>query len=181
MKKEYKGNGFTLIRTLQCKNLVNVQQCFTLIELLIAVAIVGVISVASVNLLFTTVLNRARQNSIQYASSDARNLIEIISKSIKQSTNVEASGSQLKITATTCRTLHLEGNSVLMATISTPSCVPPSASSGDLKMTDVDTIITSFVVAKIGDSISLLIAGNHKDAFGKHDFSYDTVITKRTN
>lgn len=43
MKKGLTTKGFTLIRTLLCKNLVNVQQGFTLIELLVVLSIMGIL------------------------------------------------------------------------------------------------------------------------------------------
>src|SRR3989344_6901315 len=113
---------------------------FTLIELLVAVAIIGVLSVVSVNLLFSTVLSRARQGSIQSSSEDVRNFISLLSKSVKESNKVDVvSATEIVTTGTICRTFHLEGTSILLAQDNSSGCVPPTASPGDPKITDENT------------------------------------------
>ncbi len=186
-KPEYKhrklcSKNMNIIPLLTTHNL-TLKKGFTLIELLIAVGIIGIISVVTVNLLFSTVLNRSRQNSIQYSSEDVRNFMELMSKNIKEANSVDLiSPTEIKITGYDCRTFHLEGTSVAMAVDTTsPVCTPPISNSTDPKITDKDTYVDVLNISKSGSTITVVISGKHKDSFGQHDFSYNTLITKRTN
>ncbi len=163
-----------------------IYKAFTLIELLIAVGIIGIISVVTVNLLFTTVLNRSRQNSIQYGSEDARNFMELISTNVRESTSpVQVNPTLLKTYGTTCRNFRLNTSNFAfeIAEDASGSCNPSLYN----RLSDENTTIYApggtipNIFSLNGSEVSIQISGNHKDPFGKHEFSYNTVVTQRIN
>lgn len=153
---------------------------FTLIELLIAASIIGVISVISVKLLFSTVLSRARQESIQTSNEDARMIMELIGKTTREAKRLTVdTPTELSTEGNVCRTFRLNGTDIEMAEDVTTDCFAPT--SGFAKLNGDSTVINSFSIVKNESEIELSLSGSTNDAFGKHDFSFDTVVVKRTS
>lgn len=172
---------------------------FTLIELLVAISIIGIVSVMSVNLLFTTVISRARQGSIQTTSEDVRNFINLLTQSVKEANTITLVGTteigtkQIKTSASgtdyICRTFKwsdwLGKKSIVYAEDNSVNCEPPTTGLSPIidSKTDLNdpyyTEITSLNISQNDQMITLILSGNHKDPFGQHDFSYNTNISRR--
>ena len=89
-----KLSGFTLIRTLLCKNLDKVQPGFTLIELLVVISIIGVlISLSFVGFLQARV--SARNSKRKADLEQIRSALELYRNDCKTYPNVVVSGSSL--------------------------------------------------------------------------------------
>lgn len=160
---------------------------FTLIELLVAAAIIGVISIVSVNLLYTTVLTRARQGSIKASSEDVRNIFEDLANSIRQSESASLVGStQVSIKKEiegvepdVCKTFRLNGNSIEYAEEVNDGCSYPI--SGFSIITDPNTFVNIFNITQTGNLFEITISGFHKDPFGEHEFNFQTSVVPRVS
>lgn len=153
---------------------------FTLIELLVAASLVGLVSVVSVKLLFSTVVSTARQQSIQVTSQDVQVLVDSLTKTLKESKRViVTSPSEISTEGSTCLTYRLVSHSIEMAEDTAAECVIPT--SGFTKLTSDNTYVDSFSITKSDYEISIAVSGHTKDPFGKHDFSYTTSVVKRTD
>jgi prepilin-type N-terminal cleavage/methylation domain-containing protein len=158
---------------------------FTLIELLVAASIMGIISIVSVKLLFSTVLGRARQNSILTSSEDVRNFVSKLTTAVKEADQINlVSSTELQIEGSTCYTFKMESSSLKYAADDTADCVPP----GTLEtVTDSSVEINSPggtipAIFEVDDSkVDLKLSGKTKDSFGNHEFSYETTVVKRTD
>jgi prepilin-type N-terminal cleavage/methylation domain-containing protein len=163
---------------------------FTLIELLVAASIMGIISTVSVKLLFSTVLGKARQNSIQISSDDIRNYVSKLSKAVKEADIIiPVSSSELQIKGNSCYTFKMESGSLKYASDSSSGCTPPSSletvtNTGDVIYKPGDVVNGKVIpsVFEVSDSkVDFKLSGKINDTFGKHDFSYNTIITKRSS
>lgn len=169
------------------KKVDNLINGFTLIELLVAAAIIGVISIVSVNLLYTTVLTRARQDSIKASSEDVRSIFGNLSESIIQSDTVKLVGSTEISTKKEvegadpdiCRTFKLNGTTVELAEDISDGCSYPT--SGFLVVTDPNTTVNVFDITETDNLFEITISGTHQDSFGEHDFNFNTSVIPRVS
>lgn len=153
---------------------------FTLIELLIAASLVGIVSIVSVKLLFTTVVGKARQESIQMASQDVQVFVDLLTSTVKQAKRVTlASPTEISTEGSVCRAFRLNGDSIEMAEDASSGCLAPTT--GFTKLTNENNYVESLVLTKNDYEVEISISGYTKDSFGKHEFSYDTTVVKRTD
>ena len=158
-------------------------QGFTLLELIIAIAIIGSLSVVSLQSLWDTLSSRSKQYSLENSSSALRNVINTLTEAIVTGNQVNVvSSSVIKITGTTCRTIQYDNStkSLVQATSDVPTCTPPTT--GFVPLTPVNITITSFTFAPVGpfpNFVTIVITGFTQDSLGKHDFNYTTTVTPR--
>lgn len=159
-------------------------QGFTLVELLVAIAIMGIISVVAVRSLYDIVSVRAKQQSIEISSDSFRTLTRLITKSVIESNNVDVPNNhELNITGNnSCETLRYDPStaSVLYAKVSMAPCTPPN--SGFTTLTDPDLVINNFSLTPTGTDIKVVsveIDGFYKNSLGDHPIKYSTTITPR--
>ena len=98
---------------------------FTLIELLVAIAAVGVLATVSVNLLYSTVLSRSRQNSIATSSNDIRGFISGLTKDIKEANLVDVKSAteiRFEVLDDLCKTYYLDDKSIKLAVNEISGC-----------------------------------------------------------
>ena len=164
-------------------NNLSIKKGFTLIELLIAASILGIISIVSVKLLFSTVLSRARQNSILTSSEDVRNFVSKLTTAVKEADNVNLiSSTELQTDGITCYTFKMESGTLKYASDDTADCVPPSSLEA---ITDSSVEIyepggsVPPIFAIDGSKVDLKLSGKTKDSFGNHEFFYETTVVQR--
>jgi prepilin-type N-terminal cleavage/methylation domain-containing protein len=156
---------------------------FTLIEVLVAAAIIGVLSVVSIQLLFDTISVKSKQQTLETSSDNAYVVIEQIAKSVKEakSINVTDSGAKIEIVGRlTCVNYRFNSvdNSVEKAVDSASVCIPTAYSSisqSDFKITN----LSFSPVGPLPSNISILLEGEVKGTMGEHPFSYQTNIYPR--
>jgi len=163
---------------------------FSLIELLIAMAIFSSLSLVSVHLLWGTVSTRTKQSSIEEANDNLRLLVGNLTKEIQGAKSVSLDNCTLdichtlKITGDICRTIWLDQTKHMIyeAKQSSP-CVPPAPSGGDPMSKEqiyIDTVnFSPPVVSGQSKIISIYIHGEFKDNFGNHPIEYETTVTPR--
>ncbi len=158
---------------------------FTLIELLIAAAIIGSISILSVQSLWDVVSTRSKQYSLETSSDSVRLILNTISLAIQSGATINIpSSTVLQITGTPCRTLRYNSATFALEQAVTPgaSCTPPTT--GYSALTPANIKISSFSLSPTGPFpkfVSINIAGTYKDSLGSHTFSYTTTVTPRVS
>jgi prepilin-type N-terminal cleavage/methylation domain-containing protein len=153
---------------------------FTLIELLVAASIMGIVSLISVKLLFSTVMGKARQGSVMVSSGDAQAFLESLSKTVKEAKRINVdSTTEISSEGTVCRTFRKSGEVIEMAEDTSTDCSAPSA--GFMQITSTNTHINNLNITKTDGVIDVAVSGYTEDYFGKHDFMYNTTIVKRTD
>lgn len=156
-------------------------QGLTLIELLIATAIMGIISLSSVRLLWGTLATRAKQHSIETSSDSSRFLISTITEAIQSSQSIGVSSpfsSSITIKGTPCRIIRLNGNIIEQAIDDNVACNPvtfkpmnqPEISLQNLKFSPQGTP---------PKAIKIEMSGVYKDSVTDHPFNYSTTVSVR--
>lgn len=162
----------------------NTQKGFTLVELLISIAILSGLAVVSTRLLWDTVSTRAKQYSIEQSSENFRLIISTVSNSIRSATTVEVPNAQtIEITGEPCRTFRYDATTQVLeqAIDSSPTCVPPT--SGFESMIQEQIALSSFSFSPVEtrpQSVIIETEGTYTDSLGSHPFSYSTTVTPRT-
>ena len=160
---------------------------FTLIELLVAIAAVGVLATVSVNLLYSTVLSRSRQNSIATSSNDIRGFISGLTKDIKEANLVDVKSAteiRFEVLDDLCKAYYLDDKSIKLAVNEISGCAPPDPDPGtDKSVTSPSTEVAVLEFSPVSsdpESVNVKISGQSKDSFGTHDFSFETAVVPRT-
>lgn len=161
------------------------KQGFTLVELLVSVAILGAISLVTVQMLWDTLTVRSKQVSIENSSDNFRLLISTLSRSVQSAQQVSVpNSSTLEIKGSPCRTIRLTGDgSIEEAVDSSVGCVPPSSSFR--KITKEGITITKFELLPEGSnlkSVTVAIQASFKDPLlpEPDEYSFQTTMVPRS-
>ncbi len=165
-------------------NFKNKYKGFTLVEILIAVAITGIISIISIQGLFDIISIRAKQQSIEESSENFRIIIRALSKAATESINIDIPNiNEIRITGEKeCQTIKYNSvnKSLEKALVSQNPCIPPD--SNFQTITNSEITITKFSLSPIGQNVKLIlleVEGYYKNSLGDHPIKYTTTITKR--
>lgn len=166
---------------------------FSLIELLVATAILGSISLVGVQFLWDTLTTRSKQYSIEGSADNFRLLVSTLTKAIQSAKSVsvpESSKIEIKsnieVTDEPCRTIRLNStDGVIEQAIddSLPTCTPPDDSQPFRPLTKEEINIQSLEFSPLGDSLQVVtikIEGTYKDNLGEHPISFNTTVAPRT-
>ena len=163
------------------------QKGFTLVELLIAIAIIGTISVISVQLLYDIVSIRAKQQTIEDSSDSFRIVSRLISKSIMEARyiSIQDTGTSVQIIQDeSCQTIsyNLENSSIRYKSTDSTSCANIASLTADDNITSNDLIITKFLLSQLDEKARVILfemEGYYKNSLGNHPINYTTTITRR--
>lgn len=152
---------------------------FTLLELVVALGIFGSIGIVIVGTLYTVLVIRSKQQSIETSSHAARAVLTTVTNAILVAKHVSVPSSDtVRITGEQCRTIRKNGSNLEQAVDISPTCTPPT--SGFVVFTPDGVSVTAFAVVMTGsDAVQISFSGTYIDAFGSHDFNYQTSATPR--
>lgn len=156
---------------------------FTLVELLVSVAILGLIAVISVQSLYDSLSIRSKQQMIEESSDSVRLMIRLITTAVVQGKKVEVSsdGKQIKIVGELFCTTIKPDESEKAILLSTVPCDPPTADNFE-NISGDNVEISTFIASPTGtdvDIVNLTIEGKSFDSMGEHKVKYQTSITPR--
>ena len=157
---------------------------FTLVELLVASAIMGLVGIVAVQLLYDSVSYRAKQRTIEDASEDLRQIARIITSAVVESQNISVvSPHEIRVvSSSSCHTFRYDSadNSVKLAKDPNYPCAPPDT--GFYDITSADMVVTDFNVYPVGDSVSFVtieIEGEYKNSVDSHSVRHTITATPR--
>jgi prepilin-type N-terminal cleavage/methylation domain-containing protein len=156
---------------------------FTLVELLVATAILGGIAAVSVQLLYNTVITRSSQYAIEDSVETIRGVTGLISSSIKSASSINIPNSTtIEIIGQPCRTIRLNTSTSQLeqALDNLASCTPPST--GFYSITSDQLEITSFdlsPVTNLPEVVNISIEGIHHGRLSDHPVSFKTSVVPR--
>lgn len=156
---------------------------FTLVELLVAVAILGIISTISVQMLYDGVTLRAKQYSLETSSESIRTFVKQISTSIIGSKNISISADHSKIYITgeeVCETYAFADQTIKYSNMTGDTCTPPESVVPYLLNEEITISDLSFFSE--GDPprvVNIYLEGVYKDSLGDHPIKYMTSVTPR--
>lgn len=165
----------------------NNQRGFTLIELMIAIAVMGVISIIAVRGLYDVVLMRAKQQTVEDTADSFRTITRTITKAVIESQNVYVpNNSEIRITGEkACQTYKFDASqkAILFYEIFPGPCTPPDpATSAAANITGNDIEITSLIFSPVNSASNVIvmqIEGVYKNSLGDHPIKYETTMTPR--
>jgi prepilin-type N-terminal cleavage/methylation domain-containing protein len=155
---------------------------FTLVELLVAIAIMSTIAVASTRLVFDAVSYRAKQYGVDESSEAVRSILSTLRQDVQSATGFPAVGSTLTVTGYKsdgtqyCTTTKLNGNYLESGKASTCGAIVFTRLHSDL------VTITAFNAQKDSSHLNMLnitISGKYKDKLGEHLFTNHTALTSK--
>jgi prepilin-type N-terminal cleavage/methylation domain-containing protein len=158
---------------------------FTLVELLVATAIIGIVATISTQLLWDTVTNRSKQDSIEVSSENMRVFINNLTNYIQEADSINIpNDATIEIKANTCRTIRYNSadHNIEEAKITSDGCNAPDSTAIFSPLTQQDITINSFGLLPTGPNPSILtltIAGTYQDLGGEHPLNIVTTITPR--
>ncbi|MGD8744389.1 MAG: prepilin-type N-terminal cleavage/methylation domain-containing protein [Candidatus Woesebacteria bacterium] len=167
----------------------------TLVELLVAVAILGIVSVISVQGLWDIVTSRNKQYQLENSSDLFRSFLSSVSRDLVESSEVKViSTSDLRVKgAKSCRVIRHNStdNSIEEFVDTTDGCeldcvddpVCLSSKGGFRKVSNESYDITKLEfspVVDFPDSIGISIEGTFEDNLGSHNIDYTTSVSPRT-
>jgi prepilin-type N-terminal cleavage/methylation domain-containing protein len=158
---------------------------FTLIELVVAVAIMAAISVVSIQLLWDTVAARSKQYQIEGSTENIRNIVTDITGYVKEAKSINIPDAQtIEITAEVCRTIRFNAVNfrLEMAIDNSVSCIPPTSGFGYI--TSQEIALSKFEFSPVGflpESVNFVVEGIYEDSLGEHQFEYNTTIIPRVD
>lgn len=158
-------------------------QGLTLIELLIATAIMAVISLSSVRLLWGTLATRAKQNSIETSSDSSRFLISTITEAIQSSQSIGisspfSSSITIGVGSTSCQIIFLNGTTVYSN--DNPPCNPDTSIAKPMNQSEISLQTLKFTPQGTPPkAIKIEMSGFYKDSVTDHPFNYSTTVSVR--
>jgi prepilin-type N-terminal cleavage/methylation domain-containing protein len=160
------------------------QQCgFTLIELVVATAIFGAVSLISVQMLWNTLSSRSKQYSIENSSSVMRPVLSTITQAIESATRINVSGSQIRIWGSPCRTIEWSGGMIKQSIVDTPLCDPPLDATTSITPGPPDFTVDIFDITQTSSPtiINIKVRVTYQDKLGSHVVDMTTSAVQRVN
>jgi len=162
---------------------------FTLIELMVATVIMAAVSLVSVQMLWSTVLVRSKQQSIEDSSDDIRQILSKISKNIvsaKKIISVTDYNMQIVDNSDYCHKIYLQSSVIIESNYSDSGCVniiSPTLNLTSVKITNVseNPPVPLFKKESGNNLITITIVGKIKDNLGEHTISAATSAVPRNN
>lgn len=150
-----------------------------------AVAIIAVISIVSVQTLYDGVAIRAKQYSLETSSESSRIFLKKITKAIIEAGNISVSADNHEIEIVDenmCRMYVFDSANkrILYSETMGQICTPPVAGSKGIMDDEIE--ITKLTFSPAGESVTFIdleIDGIFKDSLGNHPIRYKTSITPR--
>lgn len=156
---------------------------FTLVELLIATAILGGLAVVGVQLLWDTVTTRAKQSSLEGVQDNFRFVTSTLTRAIQDAKSIDIkSATAIEIMGEPCRTIRWNSvdKTIEQAIDDSPSCVPPT--SGFVPLTKTEMSIQSLDFSPVGNlpkTVTIKIQGIYQDGLGEHPLNFQTTVAPR--
>jgi len=151
---------------------------FTLLEFLVSIGILSTISVVLVGILYTILIVRSKQQSIEISDTAARTVFTTITNAIESaSASPTFASNTLSIIGNPCRLIQfIPTPGILQQAVNpSPGCLPVPA--GTLTPSNVQ--ISEFSITNNGNVVIATMGGTYKDSFGSHDFRYQTSVVPR--
>lgn len=167
------------------KGFTPIKSGFTLVELLVATAILGIISVIGVELLWDTLTTSSKQNSIEVSSENLRTFIDNFTNDIQQAKSISVPDKYtIEITGDTCRTIKHNAIQKWIEEAHDQSvpCVPPDSTAFFTKVTQEGVVIDKFEISPTGllpGTVFFQIEGAYKDSLGEHPIKFRSSVTPR--
>lgn len=158
---------------------------FSLVELLVATAIIGIISVIGVQLLWDTLTTFSKQNSIEASSENLRTFIDNFTNDIQEAKSISVPNSNtIEITGDICRTVKYNPTQkwIEEAYDRVVPCTPPDSSALFVKVTQEEILIDKFEILPVGllpKTVFFQIEGFYRDSLGEHPIKFSSNITPR--
>lgn len=151
-----------------------------MVELLIGIFVIGVMSLATVRIVFNMVNYRSKQFAIEDTSDSFRDFISNFTMAVRNSNVVTiGGGGDIEIRGDTC--ISYRYNSSEYTIERSQSLISP-CTSGYSRIIQESILIDSFSLAPVGSAISLVnveIQGKYKDSTGERPFTFKTTVAKR--
>lgn len=157
----------------------------TLVELLVATAIIGTISVIGVNVLWDSIMARAKQNSIEGTSENFRVFLTTLTRSIHEAKSINIPDPTLiQITGNPCQTLRFNTTNKWLeeAVVADAVCTPPPPDAVFERLTQDKINLTKFELSPTGflpSFVTIKIEGIYQDGLGEHLFRFYSTVTPR--
>ncbi len=154
---------------------------FTLVELLIGIFVIGVMSLASVRIVFNMVNYRSKQFAIEDTSDSFRDFISNFSMAVRNSNaiTIGGGGDNIEIRGEDCISYRYNISEYTIER--SQSLVSPCSGSYNRVIQD-NIKISSFSLSPVGSALSLVnmdIQGVYKDSTSERPFAFKTTIAKR--
>lgn len=167
------------------KGFTPIKSGFTLVELLVATAILGIISVIGVQLLWDTITTFSKQNSIEASSENLRTFIDNFTNDIQEAKSISVPNSNtIEITGNICRTIKYNPTQKWIEEAQDKSipCTPPDSTALFIKVTQEEIVINRFEISPTGllpETVFFQIEGFYKDSLGQHPIKFSSNVTPR--
>jgi len=159
---------------------------FTLVELLVAIGIIGILSVISTQLLWNTVTTRAKQGSVEVSSENFRTFIKNLTNYIQEANYVNIPddttpiASLIVIKGEVCRIIKYNSvdKDIVEAVDNITTCNPTEFH----PIIEAGIIIDKFEFTMTEGSpstVTMTISGVYKDSLGDHPINFVSTMTPR--
>ena len=152
---------------------------FTLVELLVAIAIIGSISMVGVKMLYDIVSINAKQQTIEDSSDNFRMVARMITKAVVEAQSIKVPGpNQIELSKEgVCQSFQYNPDN--LAILHSASC--PFDAGNSSQITTSELKINNFSISSEENFkvITVEMEGIFKNALGDHPVSYKTTITPR--
>lgn len=158
---------------------------FSLLELIVGIAIISVVSLVSVRIVYDTVTSRSIQLAREGASQQTRLITQLLTEAIQSADLINIpTQTELQITGAPCKTIrfNLTNASLEQAIDSNSGCTPPFTSFS--RLSDGRIKIKSFALSPTATNplvINVIMEGNYKQAFDNYPFRLEIAITSRVS
>lgn len=148
---------------------------------MIGIFVVGIMSLATVRIVFNMVNYRSKQFAIEDTSDSFRDFISNFTMAVRNSNviNVAGSGSEIEIRGEGCIAYRFNSSAL---TIERSQNSTSPCNSGYSRIIQESIKIDSFSLTPVGSAVSLVnieIQGKYKDSTGERPFTFKTTAAKR--